>query len=278
MLKWLRRTFMQPPPTQRSSDPEAPLAKAASAEDSPPAAARTNSIVIAPPFAADVNAAPAPPRKRRTRSKPTPLDAAGQPPAAINASMRSDRSTTELIGLAKGILADEEVTRPEVSLLVGWFDANPEAANTYPGNVLARRLDRVMEDGIVDDEELEDLRELLAEMTGASHGRIYGANAATTLPLNVPAPEIEFDGSVFVFTGRFALGPRRICEEEVAARGGDCSSNVTKKTNYLVVGTLGSRDWYQTAHGRKIEAAVNLRDRGIPLAIVGEDHWAEALD
>jgi NAD-dependent DNA ligase len=175
-------------------------------------------------------------------------------------------------------MLDGEVSCPEVTLLVDWFDANPEAALSYPGNVLARRLERIMEDGVVDDEEREDLGELLAELTGASHGRIIGANAATTLPIDHPQPELVFDGSLWVFTGKMAFGPRELCEQEVRVRGARCAATVTQSTDYLVIGTIGSRDWYHTTHGRKIEQAVDMRERGIPIAIISEDHWAAALD
>jgi hypothetical protein len=45
-----------------------------------------------------------------------------------------------------------------------------------------------------------------------------------------------------------------------------------------VIGTFGSTDWVHTAFGRKIEKAVSYRDAGVLLRIVGEDHWASALE
>ncbi len=52
---------------------------------------------------------------------------------------------------------------------------------------------------------------------------------------------------------------------------------MTQRTNYLIIGTFGSRDWVHTSFGRKIEKAVQYRIAGCRLAIVGEDHWAASL-
>lgn len=263
MLNWLKNAL-------RPAQPSAPAAPAPAASLAP--------FREQPQVAEAIIAHPRP-KRSPGRPKKTHVDANGQPTEArFNHAMRSSRSTSELIGIAKAIIVDQEVSRPEVGLLVTWFDANPEAALSYPGNVLARRLERILEDDVVDAEELEDLAQLLGELTGASHGPTAGANAATTLPLDQPQPELVFEGHLWVFTGKMAFGPRKVCEMQIRARGGDCGSTITQKTNYLVIGTIGSRDWYHTTHGWKIEQAVSLREQGIPIAIIGEDQWAAALD
>jgi hypothetical protein len=40
-----------------------------------------------------------------------------------------------------------------------------------------------------------------------------------------------------------------------------------------VIGSIGSRDWIHSTHGRKIETAVAMRERGHSIALVGEEHW-----
>jgi hypothetical protein len=61
------------------------------------------------------------------------------------------------------------------------------------------------------------------------------------------------------------------------AKGGLPAPSITKKLNYLVIGSVGSRDWAHSTHGRKIEKAVSYRNGGAPLAIIGEEHWADSL-
>ena len=87
----------------------------------------------------------------------------------------------------------------------------------------------------------------------------------------------DWGGRIFVFTGQMAFGPRQDCQRHVELFGGLCEASVTRRTNYLVIGTFASRDWAHTSFGRKIEKAVGLRDRGQPLAIVAEHHWAAQL-
>jgi len=50
---------------------------------------------------------------------------------------------------------------------------------------------------------------------------------------------------------------------------------VTKKLNYLVLGSYVTDSWAHETFGRKIEKAMDYRDSGVPLAIITEEHWAK---
>jgi hypothetical protein len=206
------------------------------------------------------------------------LDADGQPlNLALNRARRTDRDVCEMLGLAKGLLADGVVTETEAVLLRQWTANHPDSCSHWAIATLSDRLNRAFADGTIDDVERADLADLLESLVGGRAGLIAGEGAATELPLDRPAPSLAWLGSVFVFTGKFAFGPRRDCERQVHLLGGSCDPNVTQRTNYLVIGTFGSRDWVQTSFGRKIEKAVEYRDSGMPLAIISEDHWAHSL-
>lgn len=206
------------------------------------------------------------------------LDDYGQPMPLLNLGNRQRRSIAEMLGLAKGIISDGQVSSAEAAFLRDWMTANPEAVNTWPCSVVADRLQRIYSDGVIDEEERSELADLLLDVTGGALDRIQQANPTTKLPLDDPAPQIVFDGREFVFTGRFLFGPRRQCESNVEALGGETSSSVTKQTDYLIIGDLGSRDWIHTSFGTKIEKAVRYRDElGVQLAIIHEEQWAAAL-
>lgn len=208
----------------------------------------------------------------------TSLDPHGQPyNMHFNRGRRTERDLSELLGLAKGVLADGVVSAQEAELIRVWVENHGDAAARWPINALHDRLARIFQDGRVDEEERTELAELLTALVGGEAGIIGGADAATDLPIDTPPPVIAWPDSVFVFTGKFAFGPRTECERSAARLGGRCESHVTRRTNYLVIGTFGSRDWAQTSFGRKIEAAVRLRMEGHPLAIVSEDYWAGSL-
>jgi hypothetical protein len=207
-------------------------------------------------------------------------DSNGQPKWSFRGSQNIDRSIDELIGLAKGLIADGQLLPCEVDVLTQWMEANKHVAGTWPASVIYDRIQKITLDGVVTPQERQDLFELLKELTGPS----LSENATTELPLDKPQPKIAYPGRSFCLTGKFAFGPRSRVAEEIITRGGFVVDKVNKTLCYLVIGTLGSRDWMHTSHGRKIEAAIGLREAYDPedgyqrVAIINEQHWAESLD
>ena len=206
---------------------------------------------------------------------PSNLDAHGQPfNIRFNRARRAERDLSELLGLTKGLLADSVVTEDEAIHLGEWVLGHPDAVEQWPVGRLAERLTRIFQDGRIDDDERLELKEILESVVGGKAGMILGEDSATELPFDRPPPVIVWSGSIFVFTGKFAFGTRAECQRQTVRLGGVCEQDIATRTNYLVIGTFGSRDWVHTPFGRKIEKAVGLRTSGIPIAIVAEDHWA----
>lgn len=206
-------------------------------------------------------------------------DAHGQPfNVQFNRARRAERDLSELLGLAKGLLADGGISKEEAQHLDAWVISHPDACEQWPVNRLSERLQHDFSDGHIDEEERADLAELLSALVGGTAGLVVGEDAATALPIDTPPPPLEWTGSVFVFTGKFPYGARASYERETVRRGAHCERTITKRTNYLVIGTFGSRDWVHTSFGRKIQKAVDYRSTGIPLRIVAEGYWADALE
>jgi NAD-dependent DNA ligase len=205
------------------------------------------------------------------------FDEDGQPISTDwNIQRRIDAGIDELLGLIRGIVADGEVTEQEAHVLAAWTIRHPDVGNDWPASILVRRLNRIYEDGKVDANERAELRDLLEEIIGENENPIE--NPVTKLPLCRPAPEVIFDQNIFVFTGKFVYGPRRVCEAEVLKRGGVCSDRVTLQTSYVVIGSVGSRDWIHSSWGRKIEKAVDYKSKGLcPIAVISERRWTEFL-
>lgn len=204
-----------------------------------------------------------------------------EPPAHFTLRQQRDRAADELVGLCRGVLADGAVSSQEARFLLDWCERNAHLGSEYPFNYLYRALHGALTDGVLDPEEEADLLgTLLALIGGEAHIQARDqviASLSTTLPLCNPAPPIEFSGSAFVVTGTFAYGPRASVAEVIRARGGEVKPTVTKKVDYLVIGEIGSQAWKHSSWGRKIEAAVALRDQGARLRIVSEPHWANHL-
>ena len=195
----------------------------------------------------------------------------------FNRARRAERDVCELLGLARGLIADGVVTASEAQLLRDWVARHEDALDHWAVRTLHHRLTTHFEDGVIDEAERADLALLLNQLVGGELSAVCDTDAATALPLDQPPPPIQWTGMVYVFTGQFAWGPRQECEREVTKRGGTCAKSITKRTSFLVIGTFGSMDWVHTAFGRKIEKAVSYRDSGVPLRIVAEDHWAGTL-
>lgn len=182
-----------------------------------------------------------------------------------------------MVGLIHGVIADGHVSEAEAQRLAEWTRAHPEVATRYPANLLARRLERIFMDGKVDARETERLVSMLAQLAENPSGLGGGATLATDLPTTVPAPDIVFGGQTFVFGGAMAYGPLHACEREVIERGGMCEQAVNRRTDYVVIGALAAADWAQSAFGGLINEVVAYRSRGVPIAVISEEHWTGAL-
>lgn len=187
----------------------------------------------------------------------------------------NDRQVTELIGIARGLLIDGHLSDDEIHFLHRWLAAN----ETITGNpliaTLVQRVEETLADGVIDEDERADLHDTLNRLT-ANDFELGEVLKSTTLPLCDPAPDILFAARRFCFTGTFTFGKRKDCEAAVADRGAT-TGTLTQKTDFLVIGEYASDAWIHSSYGRKIEKAVDMRDRGFPVRIVSEAHWRRYL-
>jgi NAD-dependent DNA ligase len=205
-------------------------------------------------------------------------DGDGQPRNRnFNAARQFDRETDELLGLCKGLIADGEVNQAEAEFLQRWLSANSEAKDEWPSSVLRARLKSMLIDGHLDASEEGELLKLLLQMTGGNAALLNAANLSTSLPLNSPLPPIQFRGRRMCFTGKSIWGTRNQCHAAVLDRGGEVIVSISRDLHFLVIGVIGSRDWIHTTYGRKIQKAVEYRDKGLTLAIVSEEHFVKSL-
>jgi NAD-dependent DNA ligase len=96
-------------------------------------------------------------------------------------------------------------------------------------------------------------------------------------PYDYPQPQLLFKNKIYVFTGEFEFGDRADSQLEVKKRGGICDKRVTRETDFLVIGKLGSEYWVAANYGTKIKKAIEYKLSGSPIGIVSEDHWKSYL-
>lgn len=194
--------------------------------------------------------------------------------ARVGGSRLSARQVDELTGFVRGIIADDVVSPAEVAALKSWLAVNHGITYEPVLADLARRIDEVMQDGEADADECRDLLELLKGLCGTSApGEMM---KSTDLPLCKPPPDLAFAGRRYCFTGTFTFGRRQACEQAVLGLGAACGA-LTKKTQVLVVGVYATESWKHSSYGTKIMRAAEWRAEGVPIAIVGEEHWAREM-
>lgn len=179
------------------------------------------------------------------------------------------RQTDELIGICRGVLVDGAITDGEVRYLLKWLEDNQESAHLWPRSMLYQRIAAALADGKITEDEEKELLLVLHQVTG----NIEDGG----LPYDDPAPQVVFEERAFCVTGDFAYGPRNRVIGAIEERGGRVAGAPSSKTHYLVVGITGSTAWKHSTHGTKIIKAIELRQAGKPIAIIGEKHWTEHL-
>ncbi|MBI6702145.1 BRCT domain-containing protein [Pseudomonas viridiflava] len=191
---------------------------------------------------------------------------------------RIDRKSVDaLIGISVGLIADGQINQLEAQFLQKWIETNLTHLDDPVVNILFRRLNDMLSDGILSAEEAEDLMLLLKQFTGIAPASNAPALRVSSLPLNDPLPIIDWSDRTFMLTGTMAYGPRKSCESLIVERGGLIGAGVSKKVHYLIVGSVGNEQWLHSSYGTKIKRAVELRESGVPIAIVSEEHWQKAL-
>lgn len=211
-------------------------------------------------------------------SQSTLIDAHGQPVRLFQRANNTAKAVDQLVGICTGILADGEVNENEAIFFAEWVRKHAPAEPVWPFTDVLQRIERIFADGVCDAEERAELKDVMEALCGFTQEPLPMAeNLSTSLPLCVPQPHpLVFANQQFVVTGKFAYGARTAVFDAIAALGGlPTDSAPTKTTNYVVIGVFASRDWINTSHGRKIEKAVQLREKGTGINIVSEEHWKQ---
>lgn len=184
-----------------------------------------------------------------------------------------DRQVDTLIGISKGLLADGKLVQREAEFLYTWLIQSRQAtSNPIIVNLLSR-VEMMMSDGVLDDEETAELWSILESINGET-SELGELAKTTSLPLATPATPIEFQDRNFLFTGTCAFGTRRECHNATKKLGGKPVNSVTKSLDYLVLGSYVTDSWMHETFGRKIEKAMKYRDEGASIIIISENHWA----
>lgn len=186
----------------------------------------------------------------------------------------ADGAINEFLGVLQGVTADGRVNLKEFGFIKKWIDNHKDLQAMWPIDAVLKRVIDITEDDQITDGELLEFAEAVKLITGNRFDETGAADGSVTEFLQDNLESIHFDGT-FCFTGKFVSGPRRVVEGWAVEKGGKLKDGVSQQVDYLVIGAVANKDWMFSSHGRKIEAAVQLRNAGHPIKILSEKRWLE---
>lgn len=168
-----------------------------------------------------------------------------------------DKNVDECIGICKGILSDDEFKESEKNFLLDWIIKNELDKKDSMVKILFDELNN-------SNNTLDDLKEILIKFSG---GVLTPSDEiksmSTLLPIEKNLETIEFDNKSFCLTGKFssAYGNRKAIENIIKDKGGEVKETVSQSLDYLVIGELGNTDWIHSTFGRKIQTALENKNK-----------------
>jgi hypothetical protein len=96
----------------------------------------------------------------------------GQPTRLFSRNLENNYSKAidQLSGTCTGILADGVVSESEAKFFAEWVKKYSPYEPAWPFTEILNRIDRIFEDGICDDDERAELKEVMEEICGYSEG------------------------------------------------------------------------------------------------------------
>lgn len=179
----------------------------------------------------------------------------------------------ELIGLLCGIAADDKLEDLEIQSIIDWIELNENTVTEWPINIIIERLGKIVVSGKVSDKNRSEFLSMIKKITGTHFSDTGSAKASTTDFFENNINDIKHIGANFCFTGVFFTGTRSQVQNIAKENEAKVTKDVSKNTDYLVIGTTESADWRFASYGRKIEKALQLQVQGFPIKIITEKTW-----
>src|SRR5262245_18785880 len=104
----------------------------------------------------------------------------------------------ELVGLARGLLADGKLVQSEIECLQKWLAVNIGISIQPLVRGLYKRVNDVLSDGVVDADESAELFETLNRFVPGDFD-LGESLKSTSLPLSEPEPDLVFPGRRYCF-------------------------------------------------------------------------------
>lgn len=195
------------------------------------------------------------------------------------------RGLQQLQGFMHGIMSDNILNDFEIERIKVWIDSNDYLEGYYPYDEIHSLLNTVLEDNIITSDERNLLKVYFSEFIDSNSSLEIDFNEIENLKSDYTidgicstSPKIDFTDKTFCFTGASTKATRKDFENLIPSVGGNFSKTVTKKIDYLIVGSNGNPCWAYCCYGRKVEQAINLRKKGSKVIILHENDFWDAIE
>lgn len=191
---------------------------------------------------------------------------------SYNTKTNKSRDLTKLFGICEGVISDGSINDKERSFIKNWIAVYGLENEPIPHKIL--ELFNISQE----QELIASLRQILGEIIVTLDGDLIGL----TGDIDYDHPEtIDFKNKNFLFSGTFALIEKKAIIDFIVLKGGipkikKGEQRVTKDIDYLIVGTVASRDYSNGSVGNKIIAALEQREKR-PIQIIHEKWYVEKI-
>lgn len=144
-----------------------------------------------------------------------------------------------------------------------WMDDNKHLSGNYPFDKIYSIIDNILEDGVIDSDEKEQLLRFLNDET-----------ICDSAPFQLETLSYQH----ICLTGTFTFSKRSEIEKLISQYGGFLDKGVTLNTDFLFVGGCVSSGWAYGNYGNKVKKAKELQQQGCHIHIFGEDILKNFLD
>lgn len=163
--------------------------------------------------------------------------------------------------MLEGVLVSGELTREKLIHLKKWMDEQRSLSGTYPF-----------------DEIRNQMMGILMNETVEGYSRLKWIIDEYIDPVKSVQNECsDFTGKTICLTGNFVTGSKEQITALLERCGGTVLGTVTRKTEVLIVGGEGSRDWSFGNYGTKVKKAMEMRSKGIEIDIITEEELSGFL-
>jgi NAD-dependent DNA ligase len=183
-----------------------------------------------------------------------------------------------LQAILSAIASDGVVSEAEVKQLSTWLAEHEHLHKCWPYEEVDSLIISMMQDHWIDPKEQKMLLDFFSGFIASDLDFETSHMTNNSLPdICAVTPEIIFEDHRLCFTGDSIRATRAEMKRMALNKGAKVVGDVSPRVDYIIAGSKGNPCWAYACYGRKIEKAMQLRQRGSQILIVHEVDFFNAL-